>query len=96
MRVSTIPGRQDNKHNTKVSLALETIRGAFPEQVQQTIKMRSLQGVKKQHSMNQTGLLLRSQNSVHILSPYTSTRHGWIFSRNVLLLTPVLYETKRM
>lgn len=30
---STIPDRQDNKHNIKVSLALETIRGAFPEQV---------------------------------------------------------------
>lgn len=96
MRVSTIPDRQDKKHIIKVSLALETIRGAFPEQVQQTIKTRSLHGVKKQHSMNQTDLLLRSRNSVHILSSCTSRRHAWISSRNVSLFTPVLYETKGM
>jgi len=96
MRVSTIPDIQDNKHNIKISLALKTFRGAFPEQIQQTTKMRSLQEVKKQHSMNQTDLLLRSRNSVHILSAYTSRRHGWIFSRNVLKVGPVPYETKRM
>lgn len=77
MRVSTMPERQGSKH--KVSLALETIRGASSEQVQQTIKMRSLLGVKKQHSMNQTDLFLKSRNSVHSLSPYTSKRHGWFF-----------------
>lgn len=79
-------------------MALETIRGAFPEQVQQTIKMRSLQGVKKQHWMNQTDLLLTSRNSVHILKLYTTERHsclGFFFPRNVLLLTPAVCGTKK-
>lgn len=94
MRVSTIPDSQDNKHNIKVSLALETIRGAFPEQVRQTIKMKSLQGAKVQHSVNQTHLLLRSRNNVHILSPYTGRKNGRIDSRTVLLFTLEFCETK--
>lgn len=99
---STIPDRQDNKHNIKVSLALETIRGAFPEQVtadnQDEVSPRGKK--KSQHSMIRTDLLLRSRNSaiftVHIKERGMS---GFLlcfilFSRHVLCLILILYMSK--
>lgn len=90
---STIPDRQDNKHNIKVSLALETIRGAFPEQVtadnQDEVSPRGKKK-KQQHSMIQTDLLLRSRYSA-IFTVYIKERgkSGFLlsfilFSRHVL------------